>query len=152
MGKTRNEMREYNEMPVSLIAKVHNSPAAQPRARICIAITAERKASGTNVIVRGIVQRNETVPDTCLPFSQTFYARYEVLNALSAVFHAGVCLSRIICSIYLLGYQSKVYVGAYYLSFPKALVALSFALVYVAVPTVGCLSCSLTICVATGAG
>lgn len=41
MGKTSNEMREYNEMPVSMIAKVHNSPAVQPWERICIAIMAE---------------------------------------------------------------------------------------------------------------
>lgn len=41
MGKTSNEMREYNEMLVSMIAKVHNSPAVQPWARICIAIMAE---------------------------------------------------------------------------------------------------------------
>lgn len=88
MGKTRNEMREYNEMPVSVIAKAHNSPAAQPWVRICTAVKAERKASGTNLIVRRIVQKNQTAPEICLlcSFSQTFYVQYEVSNAISAIF------------------------------------------------------------------
>lgn len=54
--------------------------------------------------------------------------------------------------IYLLGYQSKVYVCTCYLAFPKTRTLFSLALVYVAVPTVGYLSYSLTICVVIGAG
>lgn len=64
-------------MPVSVTAKVHNSPAARPWARISIAIKAEGKASGTNLIVH----RNQTAPDIC----QTFYAQSEVSNAISRV-------------------------------------------------------------------
>lgn len=33
-GKDRIEMRDYNKMPVSVIAKAHNSPTAQPWLRI----------------------------------------------------------------------------------------------------------------------
>lgn len=50
-------MREYNKTPVSVIAKVRNSPAAQLRVRISIAIKAERRASGTNLITHRILER-----------------------------------------------------------------------------------------------
>lgn len=61
-------------------------------------------------------------------------------------------MSQVICSIYLLGYQSKVCVCPCYLASLKTPVAFSFTLVYVAVPTVGHLSISLAVCDVVGAG
>lgn len=105
MGTTENEMRECNEMPVRVIAKVHNPPAAQLWVRICIAIKAGRKASGANLITLRTAQRNRTAPDIYLLslFSQTFYIQHEASSATSAILYR-VSLSQVIYSICLLGY------------------------------------------------
>jgi len=86
MDKTRNEMRDCNETLVSLIAKVHNSPTAQPWVKICIAVKAEKRASGTNLILHRIVQRNPTAPTFV---SHACFLRpfmFEASNAMSAIF------------------------------------------------------------------
>lgn len=105
MGTTENEMRECDEMPIRAIAKVHNPAAAQLWVRICMDIKAGRKASGTNLIILRIAQRNHTAPDNCLLslLPETFYVQYEVSNAISAVLYR-VSLSQVIHSICLLGY------------------------------------------------
>lgn len=107
MGTSENETRECNGMPITVVAKVHNPPAAQLWVRIYVTIKAGRKASGTNLIILRIAQRNHTVPDICLLslFSEMFYIQYEVPNAVSAILYR-VNLSQVIYSICLPGYPS----------------------------------------------
>lgn len=105
MGTTENELRECDEMPVRVTAKVHNPAAAQLWVSICMDIKGGRKTSGTNVTILRIAQRNHTAPDICLLslFPETFYIQYEVSNAISAILYRA-SLSQVIHSICLLGY------------------------------------------------
>lgn len=105
MDTTENEMRKCNEMPIRVIAKVHNPPAPQLWMRICVDIKPGRKGSGTNLIILQIAQRNHTAPDICLLslFPETFYIQDEVPNTISAILYR-VSLSQVIYSICLLGY------------------------------------------------
>lgn len=151
MSATGNEMRECNGMPVRRVAKAHNPPAAQLWVRVCIAIKAGRKASGTNLIILRIAQRNHTAPDICLLslFSERFYTQYEVSNATSAVL-CRVSISQVICSICLPGYQSLCSCVLVILHSQIQALLFSSALVYVAVLPPGHLCCCLTICVVRG--
>lgn len=98
-------MKECNKMPIRVIAKVHDPPAAQLWVRICMDIKAGRKASGTNLIILRIAQRNHTASGICLLslFPETFYIQYELPNAISAILYR-VSLSQVIHSICPLGY------------------------------------------------
>lgn len=80
-------MREYNKTPVSVIAKVRNSPAAQLWVGISIAIKAERRASGTNLITHRIVEREIKHPPTfvshfCFLKPFTFNVRFRMPHRL----------------------------------------------------------------------
>lgn len=149
MGKTSNEMREYNEMPVSMIAKVHNSPAVQPWERICIAIMAEEFQDQIWSSMELLREKSQPlIFVSCLFFfffPQTFYAPYEISSVTSAIFS----LLKVSYFIQLLGYQS---VCAWYPAFPKPNLSFACAPVDVAVPAVGHLCCSLAICVVIGNG
>lgn len=140
-------------MPVRGIARVHNPPAAQLWVRICMAIKAGGKASGTNLIILRIAQRNHTAPDICLLslFSGRFYTQYELSNAVSALLYR-VSLSQVICSFCLPEYQNLCQC-VLVIFIPKSTPCFFFlvlALVYVAVLPPGHLCCCLTICVVRG--
>lgn len=139
-------MREYNKTPVSVIAKLHNSPAAQLWVRISIAIKAERRASGTNSITHRIVGREIKHPPTfvsrsCFLRPFMFNIRFRMPHRLFSYWSSSLSGHL----LHLLAYWSKVYVCvcSCYLAFLKTCIAFSSALVYVAVPTVRHLSYSL---------
>lgn len=128
-------MREYNETPVSVIAKVRNWPAAQLWARIYIDIKAERRASGTNLIIHRIVKQPPTfISHSCFLRPLMFNVRFRMPHRL--LLYRSLSLAGHL--LHLLGYWSEVYVCIYscYLAFLKTGIAFSSTLVCVAVPAV----------------